>query len=48
MDMQNLTEEMNSTNVGIDPNTGTNNQKIVPSKFQSKTFRKKVKSFIQI
>lgn len=32
-DMQNLTEEMNSTNVGIDPNTGTNNQKIVPSKF---------------
>ena len=43
MDMQNLTEEMNSTDVDIDPNTGANNQKIVPSKFQ-----KKVKTFIQI
>ena len=37
MDMQNLTEEMNSTDVDIDPNTGANNQKIVPSKFQNKS-----------
>jgi len=37
MDMQNLTEEMNSTDVDIDPNTGANNQKIVPSKFKKKS-----------
>ena len=32
--MQNFTEEMNKTDVDIDSdNTGSNNQKIVPSKF---------------
>ena len=33
MNMQNLTEEINSTDVDLDPNTSANNQKIVPSKF---------------
>ena len=38
LDMQNFTEEMNKTDMDIDnDNAGSNNQKIVPSKFfQSK------------